>query len=87
MNLLKSFREKLELDGGPNGYAQGTTKEIAEAFGVSAKQALTLLQKAAQEGLVSRRGHAGTVGSAKKESTTSGFGYQMWELMNSTKLP
>lgn len=75
------------LDHGPSGFAQGTTKEIAEAFGVAPKEALALLQKAAKEGLVVRRGHEGTVGSGKKESIKSGFGYQMWELMNSTKLP
>lgn len=87
VNLLKVFREKLPLDSSESGFAQGTTAEIAEAFGVSPKAALVLLQKAAREGLVSRRGHAGTVKSGVKSSTISGFGYQVWELMNATKLP
>lgn len=87
VSLLKAFRAKLPLDSSERGFAQGTTKEIAEAFGVTPKAALGLLQKAAREGLVTRRGHAGTVKSGATESTTSGFGFQVWELMNSTKLP
>lgn len=86
-DVLKTFRAKLEVDASAGGFAQGSTLEIAKAFGVEPKEALSLLQKAAREGLVTRRGHEGTVKSGKKESATSGFGYQVWELLNTQKLP
>lgn len=87
VELAKTFREKLMVDASAGGFAQGSTSEIAKAFGVTPKEALSLLQKAAREGLVTRRGHEGTVKSGKKESATSGFGFQVWELSNAQKLP
>lgn len=91
IEALKALRSNFEEDGDPqNGFARATTGEIAKAMGVSPKEALTLLQKAAKEGLVARRGHTSQVGIGKKNragAVAEGFGYQIWDLKNSVKLP
>lgn len=91
IEALKALRANFEEDGDPqNGFARATTGEIAKAMGVSPKEALTLLQKAAKEGLVARRGHTSQVGIGKKNragAVAEGFGYQIWDLKNSVKLP
>lgn len=87
VEAVKTLRSKFPVDTSPSGFAQASTAEIAKAIGVEPKRALSLLQKAAREGLVTRRGHEGTVKSGKVESASKGFGYQIWEVGNATKLP
>jgi hypothetical protein len=87
VEAVKALRSKFPVDDSPSGFSQASTAEIAKAIGVEPKKALSLLQKAAREGLVIRRGHEGTVKSGKVESASEGFGYQIWEVGNATKLP
>lgn len=85
-DVLKHIRAEFMADGNEEaGYAQGTTQEIAESLGTSAPQMLKVLQKAAKDGLISRRGHEKSFGSATAHQ--KGFGFQIWELRNKTKIP
>jgi hypothetical protein len=84
-DVAKHLRENFMADGEPeSGYAQGTTKEVAESIGIAPEAALKVLQKAAKAGLVQRRGHEKSFGKAS--AAAKGFGYQIWELPNRIKL-
>ena len=81
-DIISTMREHLMEDSSPGGFAQGTTKEIAEVLGVSPGTALKALQRAADEGVVTRRGHEQSVKSGKVGEEKKGFGFQIWELPN-----
>lgn len=86
VEMLHVFRERHALDLEPTaGFARATTKEIAESMEITPAAALRLLQKAAQEKLVTRLGREGAGGAA--DAVQRGAGFQTWDLSNAKKLP
>lgn len=84
--LLAHMREQHMADAHPTeGFAHATTKELAESSGRPHAETLKTLQQAAKQGLVERRGHETNMHRAGNEK--AGFGHQVWELRNDTKLP
>ena len=85
-DVLTHMRENHMEDSTPeHGFAQATTDKIAAGMGIKKGQALKLLQKAAKEGHLNRRGHEKNFGGANAEK--AGFGHQIWEYPNSKKMP
>jgi hypothetical protein len=84
---LTHLRAEHTVDAQPEfGFAEASTKEIAEGLGIKREHALLLMQHAAKSGLVSRRGREFADMQKVTGEEAGGRGHQIWQLSNSKKI-